>query len=980
MSSLLALLSQKQPQFQTRQALLVLGLQEDFISPSGKLPVPLGSGFLDRIRELVPAFREHGDVIWVRTEYRENRSVNQPNVNGCDVIVGKHLPGDYEEERARAADRHGDHTLLTGTRSASGRTSQSSRRSVDRGHHATRYRQEETGPTGSQSPLSGVDDEEFLTRTSTKEPCCIPGTPGAAYANAIVDLIEPSKDIQAVKSHYSAFQSTNLLLTLRAKLITEVYICGCNTNLSVYATSMDAARHGLTINIVEDCLGYRQQKRHDESIKQMMELMGAYMTTKDQTLSRIRGEDVDTGGDDSPDSDSLDDRGHRHGDSREHRGPERTTSVRQNPLITPDVRGLFEYLTLREREGRDEFEGAAQPRGSTTQRAESETTGSADEDGNVVRIGARGSHGGSHDGGRVNERDITDKSKNAGIGAATGLASVTPLSAEGSSALEHDGPAHHSSDTQAVDTAPISDSPSPSITQANPPPPTSRLRKHKFKSLSTLPTLGPNDQIGSGDSNITYNFLSPPLSYRIFHDLDIQVPWQHMYHASGAVPRLVCAQGSISSFDGSGPVYRHPSDSSLPLLHWSPAVWKVKKEAEKIVGHRLNHALIQLYRGGNDFISEHSDKTLDIVPNSQIVNVSFGAERTMRLRTKRGTTAGAERETQRIRMPHNSIFVMGLETNRDWLHGIMPDKRRQEERNVEEKAYGSFRISLTFRNIGTFLSNDERLIWGQGAKGKSKAEAGRTINGVESKSETLIRLFGIENQSSAEFDWEKTYGEGSDVLHLKSKLPDKEIPTLFLSGKEQDDMAVRMYLASLGMQADTVEPPAESVDVKEEEDRLSGRGARAIMLRDTDAMHTQVEGVTPILLYLQRHYEELRSGPAARSQVAKELELMLSDLKDRILHDGTALRQLEDGLTIASEHLKEITMDSGRSEEGTTQMWLAGSYFGPADCAFWPVVRQAQARCESFAAHHAQLNDWLQRVSQRKDVDSVLLRATTEHP
>jgi alkylated DNA repair dioxygenase AlkB len=41
--------------------------------------------------------------------------------------------------------------------------------------------------------------------------------------------------------------------------------------------------------------------------------------------------------------------------------------------------------------------------------------------------------------------------------------------------------------------------------------------------------------------------------------------------------------------------------------------------------------LIQLYRTGADYISEHSDKTIDVVRGSRIVNVSLGARRTMTL-------------------------------------------------------------------------------------------------------------------------------------------------------------------------------------------------------------------------------------------------------------------------------------------------------------------------------------------------------------
>ncbi|KAI7051742.1 hypothetical protein KC362_g19 [Hortaea werneckii] len=88
MSSLLALLAQQTPNLQTRKGLILLGLQNDFLSPDGKLPVSPRSGYLDRLKELVPAFREFGDVIWVRSEFEANRSANAEDDNSDAVIAG----------------------------------------------------------------------------------------------------------------------------------------------------------------------------------------------------------------------------------------------------------------------------------------------------------------------------------------------------------------------------------------------------------------------------------------------------------------------------------------------------------------------------------------------------------------------------------------------------------------------------------------------------------------------------------------------------------------------------------------------------------------------------------------------------------------------------------------------------------------------------------------------------------------------------
>lgn len=92
MSALYALLKQQAPNLRTRKGLIVLGLQNDFISPDGKLPVG-DTAFLDNLTELVTAFREsgNGDVIWVRSEYQQDRPVNFLENPGNTVIAGDHL-------------------------------------------------------------------------------------------------------------------------------------------------------------------------------------------------------------------------------------------------------------------------------------------------------------------------------------------------------------------------------------------------------------------------------------------------------------------------------------------------------------------------------------------------------------------------------------------------------------------------------------------------------------------------------------------------------------------------------------------------------------------------------------------------------------------------------------------------------------------------------------------------------------------------
>ncbi len=193
----------------------------------------------------------------------------------------------------------------------------------------------------------------------------------------------------------------------------------------------------------------------------------------------------------------------------------------------------------------------------------------------------------------------------------------------------------------------------------------------------------------------------------------------------------------------------------------------------QILKHPVNHVLIQHYRSGKDYISEHSDKTIDVVRGTNIVNVSIGAQRVMTLRTKKDRLrqeqekhgeSAAPRNVQRIPLPNNSMFVMGPRTNAEWLHAINHDNRPFQTKSEAEQFNNGERISLTFRLIGTFLTEDGKMIYGQGATGKTREEAKPVIIGT-TEAEKLIQAFSEENQRS-DFDWDASYGMGYDVLHF----------------------------------------------------------------------------------------------------------------------------------------------------------------------------------------------------------------------
>ena len=276
----------------------------------------------------------------------------------------------------------------------------------------------------------------------------------------------------------------------------------------------------------------------------------------------------------------------------------------------------------------------------------------------------------------------------------------------------------------------------------------------------------------------------------IFARLKEEITWQEMFHRGGKVPRLVCMQGSLmpltSGSDGfAEPLYRHPADDQPPMVAWSPTVELVRRAVNM---HRLaspvNHALVQLYRSGDDYISEHADKTLDVRRGSSIVSVSFGATRQLILRQKKGAGAAAKgvaRDKLRIELPNNSLFNLGWETNRAWLHSIRRDRRPASTKRPDEMRDMGERISLTFRTIDTFCARaadggrhrDYRFVWGQGAPHRDEASAAAAAADAEAEaggreallawreaeSARLLHAFHDEN-ANPEFDWDSAYSGG----------------------------------------------------------------------------------------------------------------------------------------------------------------------------------------------------------------------------
>ncbi|KAK0616691.1 hypothetical protein B0T14DRAFT_390368, partial [Immersiella caudata] len=939
----------------TRKALLVLDLQNDFVSPDGALPVEKPDAFVSRTLEFVKAFRDSGagDVIWIRTEFERHCPIAP---DGDQVVVSDAPPLRAPARGRRPASRVQDSAALEG------------------------------------------DDEAFLSiSVMAEKPMCVrKGTSGADLAPMVQEAVVTGRDTVFTKNHYSAFASEQqqLVQMLRGRFVTEMYICGALSNVSIYATALDAGKHGHDMTIVEDCCGYRSELRHMTALRQLTELTGCEVLKADEVLANLPPPKKKQAMTQPPPAShttglspaiskiSLSLSSPPLGPVPLSASPADKPSAGATPATQP------QESTVAESTATEAAEAAAGARNGSKTRSQSHAK-PLDMD---APLEARDSDDTSSEEESDEGESLRAIQKRLEAARAARLAAAAnravgqphpaprrPSSSAGANPqaeAEHKQTRIKTKHPQKA-TSPETTSPAKSKAPQSPPKPSQPTEKSERSEQTTSqkdrtsdpskanagamadPTF--SEPLCEGDTTIITNVLPHALAESAFDDLLREVSWAGMSHLGGEVPRRIAVQGTVDD-EGNMPVYRHPSDESPPLLPFSPTVLAIKTEIEKHLGHPLNHVLIQHYRSGNDYISEHSDKTLDIVRGSFIANVSLGAERTMLFRTKRQrkdkdaspskkptepeestVSKGQARQAQRAPLPHNSLCRMGLETNKRWLHAIKQDKRSEREKTAAELSHGGARISLTFRQIGTFLDSTQSRIWGQGAVAKAKKDAHAVINGQTPEAVRMLQAFGAENNSS-DFDWDAMYGEGFNILHMGT-------PKRFCTGKDPlANTRVTLALAELGISC------------------AKGSVEGDVRFEDNDVGRAVVDGHETVLRYLDavygagRRYDQL-----VGSEVAKRFVRLQSGLdllgKWRATQKDAKANEDKKSSNLISWAKKELAEWEKYAEEASripttsiaedndaaateAALYIAGgAQPSPADFALWPVLHDIVREC-----------------------------------
>jgi nicotinamidase-related amidase len=922
------------PFVRTRHALLALDLQNDFVSRGAPILVETPPDLVDKILNLASDFRSSGNVIWIRTVFEASRPVNSDG-NSESVITDAELPAARSREQ-RPQPRLGHSEKLTGRLA---KLAEADGGSVENAAEALLDVDEEDQISETYLTLEAGETPHVVSQMST----------GANFVAPMARAIDTEKDLVFHKTYYSAFKDGNLVQTLRAKFVTEIYLCGALTNISIFATAMDAARHGYAITLVDDCLGYRSKARHDEALRKLVEFTGCDIISSAQLIQDIKEKAAQRAPRPPPP---------RRNPRPTERPPKKDTdldSLMANLNLSPD--GSITPEANATPTGQAKLVAAAETRGSSESPAASGQaeelnlpTRSASTEIKRERVKTKIKTRRRHS--RSSAKDVTGEASGISTAENNSSAATSGTSLEASQISEK--PLNPLKSRAEID--PLSKDSSEDVASFELENSPAEMGKGKGKGrqsearssaveekiykMAKSSVKEESSGICEGDTTIVHNLLDEEVAQGIFERVRDEVRWQKMSHQGGDVPRLVTVQGKIGE-DGSIPIYRHPADESPPLLQYSPIISHIRKRVEEKLGHPVNHVLIQFYRDGNDYISEHSDKTLDIVPNTFIANVSLGAQRTMVFRTKKQPKPdnGSEtvesvqpRQATRAPLPHNSMCKMGLMTNMRWLHGIRQDKRLVSEKSAEELAFNGGRISLTFRQIGTFLSKDQTKIWGQGATSKTKNEAKTVTNGDDAESEKMIRAFGKENHAS-EFDWAAHYGEGFDVLHIENSRK------LFLSGDQVADLRVKLLLAEYEIDwSEGALSPSFNWNDSSAKEAPSTPEVLPVKFVDNDLSKSTVVGDSAIMLYLDAVY-----GP--KSQSTKRSQIDLARQFTRFQQSGELLKKWRAVPSSVKPFRRELELWQSFAMEGP---FIAGETISLADYAVWPLLHEIRGKWDDF--------------------------------
>jgi alkylated DNA repair dioxygenase AlkB len=200
-----------------------------------------------------------------------------------------------------------------------------------------------------------------------------------------------------------------------------------------------------------------------------------------------------------------------------------------------------------------------------------------------------------------------------------------------------------------------------------------------FSTSSEHPLTKGLNTVEDGEYLFYPDFFNRQECKTFFSSLRTATLWKQesisIYGKRRDLPRLTAWYGDLDkpySFSG---ITLNPNP-------WTPELREIKERIETVANVKFNSVLLNLYRGGQDSISWHTDAEYELGPNPVIGSVSFGETRTFQLKHVK-----SNRRID-IALTDGVLLLMMGAMQHYWQHQIPKTKQNLGER-----------INLTFRVI-----------------------------------------------------------------------------------------------------------------------------------------------------------------------------------------------------------------------------------------------------------------------------------------
>jgi alkylated DNA repair dioxygenase AlkB len=194
----------------------------------------------------------------------------------------------------------------------------------------------------------------------------------------------------------------------------------------------------------------------------------------------------------------------------------------------------------------------------------------------------------------------------------------------------------------------------------------------KGTNYGTGQTVYMQNYLTSEEADRFYGLLQLELEYHRREDLIFKV-----FGKEQKLPRDIATYSDSPELK-----YEFGVDGFPDSMEWTPTLKEILYILKETTGINYNHAVINRYKNGQDYIGFHKDKTTNIDFTTNIAVLSFGASRSFRIKDIR------EDINDKFDIEHGSLLVMDFETNAICKHSIAKTAKKTGER-----------ISITLRRF-----------------------------------------------------------------------------------------------------------------------------------------------------------------------------------------------------------------------------------------------------------------------------------------